>query len=63
MPRGRRDIDDHLIAALTCGATLEVAAQKVQVSLATVRRRMQDPKFKKRLDRVASSSGARSGRS
>jgi hypothetical protein len=49
MPRGRRDVDDLLITTLACGATQEAAAQKVQVSLATVRRRMQDPRFRSRL--------------
>ena len=49
MPRGRRDVDEVLIAALACGATQEAAAAKAGVSLATVQRRMQNPEFKQRL--------------
>jgi hypothetical protein len=47
--RGRRIIDDILIAALTCGATWEAAAQKAGVSKATVQRRLKDPAFCQRL--------------
>jgi hypothetical protein len=52
MARGRRDVDAVLLSALACGATLEAAAQKVGVSLATVSRRMKDPKFKKLLNQA-----------
>jgi hypothetical protein len=47
--RGRRNVDAVLLTALACGATLEVAAQKADVSPATVSRRLQDRRFKKLL--------------
>jgi len=43
-----------LLTALACGATAEVAAQKVGVSRATVNRRLQDPAFRSRLQEIRS---------
>ncbi len=54
MPRGRRNVDEVLLATLACGATLEVAAQKAGASRTTAHRRMQDPEFRKRLQEVRS---------
>src|SRR5438128_2273858 len=52
--RGRRNVDDMLLMALACGATLEAAAQRAGVSKTTVKRRLQDPKFCARLQEVRS---------
>jgi hypothetical protein len=49
MARGRRNVDDLLLAALSCGATAEVAAHKAGVSRTTVQRRLQNPAFCQRL--------------
>jgi ribosomal protein S9 len=49
MARGRRNVDDLLLAALGCGATAEAAAHKAGVSRTTVQRRLQDPAFRQRL--------------
>ena len=50
MPRrGRRNVDQILLMALACGATVEVAAQTARISPATVYRRKEDPKFCKQL--------------
>jgi len=49
MARGRRNVDEVLLAALACGATAEAAAQKAGVSRATVQRRLQDTAFRQRL--------------
>ena len=55
MPRrGRRHVDQILLMALACGATIEVAAQTAGVSPATVYRRKQDPAFCKELQQVSS---------
>ena|SRR5208282_53347 len=54
MARGRRDVDELLIATLACGATAEIAAQKVGISRATVQRRLKNPAFCARLQQVRS---------
>ncbi len=55
MPQqGKRNIDETLLLSLACGATAEVAAQKGGVSVSTVYRRMNDPKFVKKLKEVRS---------
>lgn len=50
--RGKRILDDRLLLALACGATVESAARTAGVSEATAYRRLRDPKFKKRLDEL-----------
>jgi hypothetical protein len=50
--RGRHNADQVLLMALTCGATVEVAAQTARVSPATVHRRLKDPKFCKQLQQA-----------
>jgi hypothetical protein len=50
--RGRKNADEALLLALACGATVENAARKAGVSERTVRRRLADPAFKKRLDAI-----------
>jgi hypothetical protein len=50
--RGRKNADDALLLALACGATLEAAARKAEVSERTVRRRLADPAFQKRLTQI-----------
>jgi hypothetical protein len=52
-----------LLLALACGATLEGAARQAGVSESTVRRRVQEPEFQRRLlalraDMVQRTSGA-----
>ena len=55
MPQhGRRKADKVLLAALGCGATIEVAAHKAGVSEATVYRRLQEPEFIKQLQKFQS---------
>jgi hypothetical protein len=49
---GRR-ADDILLMALTCGATVEVAAGKAGVSAATAYRRLQELVFGRRLQNRA----------
>jgi hypothetical protein len=54
MPRrGRRNVDQLLLMALACGATIEVAAQTAHVSPATVYRRKQDPEFCQQLQQYS----------
>ncbi len=48
----RRKNEDPLLLALACGATVESAARQCGLSDRSVYRRLQDPEFKKRLDRV-----------
>jgi hypothetical protein len=45
-------VDDVLLAALACGATVEAAALKAGVSRSTVQRRLQNPEFCRRLQLV-----------
>jgi hypothetical protein len=42
--------NEALLLALACGATQETAAQKSEISRRTVIRRLEDPKFRKRLN-------------
>ena len=50
MPQlGRRSADDLLMLALACGATLENAARQAGISESTVRRRIQDPEFQRKI--------------
>src|SRR5262249_44396653 len=54
MPRrGRRNVDQILLMALACGATVEVAAQTARISPATVYRRKQDPEFCQQLQQYS----------
>ena len=48
----RRQADDLLVMALACGATVDAAARKASVGVATVYRRLQDPEFIQRLQKV-----------
>jgi hypothetical protein len=50
--KGRRSADEPLLVALACGATVQAAAQKVGLSLATVYRRLQEAGFKQRLQEL-----------
>jgi len=50
--RGRRQADELLLMALACGATVEAAARKANVSVPTVYRRLQDPEFTQRLTKL-----------
>jgi hypothetical protein len=53
MPRhGKKDIDERLLMALACGATIEGAARTVGVGDRTVYRRLNDPEFRKRLQQL-----------
>jgi hypothetical protein len=47
--RNKRNVDDMLVVALACGATVENAAQSAQVSPRTAHRRLSDPAFKGRV--------------
>src|SRR6516225_5495454 len=64
MPKhGKKDIDEKLLMALACGATVEAAARTVVVSVRTVYRRLTDPAFRQKLqdlraDMVQRTSGA-----
>jgi hypothetical protein len=50
----RRRADDALLMALVCGATVEVAARNVGLGVATVYRRLQEQRFKARLQHMRS---------
>ena len=52
--RGRKTVDDLLLTALACGATAEQAARAANVSLRTVRRRLNDPAFAAKLQEMRS---------
>ncbi len=52
--RGRRKVDDQLLAALACGATAEAAARSAGVSASTVQRRLREPAFRARLQALRS---------
>lgn len=47
--RGRRDADEPVLMALACGATVETAARSTGVSPRTIRRRLNEPAFQRRL--------------
>lgn len=49
---GRKTADDALLLALACGATIENAARKANVSLRTAYRRVEEPAFLERLKQV-----------
>jgi hypothetical protein len=51
-----------LLLALACGATLEAAAQKAGVSKTTVKRRLQDPEFRARLQEASADMVKRAAR-
>jgi hypothetical protein len=60
---GRKDIDEKLLMALACGASVEAAARTVGVSDRTVYRRLTDAAFRQKLqdlraDMVQRTSGA-----
>jgi len=59
--QGRKNADEVLLLALACGATLEQAAAKVDVSRSTVARRMASPQFRKRLAAVKADMVCRTG--
>jgi hypothetical protein len=46
----RKNADDGLVAALAAGASAAAAAEKAGVSERTVRRRLEDPAFRARVD-------------
>jgi hypothetical protein len=50
--RGKKDIDERLLLALACGATVEATARTVGVSDRTVYRRLADPAFRGRLQQL-----------
>ena len=50
----RRRADDMLLRALACGATTDAAAQKANVGVATVYRRLKDTDFMDRLQKIRS---------
>jgi hypothetical protein len=50
--KGRRTADERLLLALACGATVEVAARQAGVSESTAYRRLAEPVFRQRLQRV-----------
>lgn len=52
LQRGRRRTDDVLLMSLACGATAEAAAQKADVGVATVYRRLKDSDFMDRLQKI-----------
>ena len=58
-PRPRRDIDDLLAFHLASGLTIARAAERVGVNERTVRRRLADAKFRKRLDDLRSEAVGR----
>jgi hypothetical protein len=50
--RGGRNVDEVLLKALACGATVEAAVRTAGVGEATVYRRKRDPKFNRRLQEL-----------
>jgi hypothetical protein len=52
MSKGRRNADDRLLQVLACGATVAASAAQAGVSEATVYRRLAEPKFRQRLQRL-----------
>jgi hypothetical protein len=50
--RGRRNADEQLLMALVCGATVENAARQAGISPATAYRRLADPAFGQRLQKL-----------
>jgi hypothetical protein len=56
---GRKNADDSLLPALACGATVENAARKAEVSVRTVKRRLADAGFRQRLTETKADMGRR----
>lgn len=52
MPKRKTNIDDRLLMALACGATVETAARTLGVSESTVYRRLKNPDFQGRLQQL-----------
>jgi hypothetical protein len=50
--QGKRSVDEKVLLALACGATVEAAARSAEVCARTVYRRLKDPAFRRRLDEV-----------
>jgi hypothetical protein len=50
----RKKAEDKLLLALACGATVESAARECGVSARTVYRRLNEPAFRQRLQRLRS---------
>jgi hypothetical protein len=50
--RVRGKADEQLLLAIACGASTEAAAQKAGMSRATANRRLNDPEFKRRLQKL-----------
>jgi hypothetical protein len=50
--RGRRNADEQLLMALACGATVDNAARQAGISPATAYRRLADPAFGQRLQKL-----------
>lgn len=49
---GRRNADNTLLMALACGATIENAARSAGISETTAHRRLLDPEFQRRLQKI-----------
>jgi hypothetical protein len=49
---GRRNADQVILTALACGATVEQAARQTGISAATIHRRLKDPEFRSRLQKL-----------
>lgn len=52
--QGKSQLDEVVLVSLACGATIDAAASKSGVSKRTIYRRLQDPKFQKRLREIRS---------
>ena len=52
MAKGKRNADDKLLHLLACGATAAAAAAQAGVSETTVFRRLRDPDFQRRLQKL-----------
>jgi len=50
--RGKKILDERLVMALACGATVEAAAQATGMHKRTVYRRLEDPAFRQRLQQA-----------
>jgi len=50
--QGKKRLDDQLLLLLACGATVEAAARSAGVSARTAYRRMEDPEFRRRLQKA-----------
>jgi hypothetical protein len=48
----KQQLEHQLLLALACGASVEIAAQKLGISQSTIRRRLRDPKFTARLTQM-----------